>query len=148
RPQLMDRFGLRVAVRGLMDTQERIEVYERNREFVATPRKFIWEWSEAMVAARDEIAAARELLKRTTISADAMKLGIELVQKLDIDSHRADYTMFEAARAHAAADSRDCAEVEDIRAVAPMALRQRRSQFMVDYFSQQRGEDDEIKGII
>ena len=52
--------------------------------------------------------------------------------------------MFEAARAHAAADGRDVAGVDDIRAVAPMALRQRRSQFMVDYFNRQHEEDSAI----
>jgi magnesium chelatase subunit I len=145
RPQLLDRFGLRVAVRGLMDTDERLEVYERNRQFRATPRKFIMEWAHAMVDAREEIIAARELLKQTTISPEALKLGIALVQKLDIDSHRADYTMFEAARAHAAADSRTCADESDVRAVAPMALRQRRSQFMVDFFNEQHEEDEEIR---
>ncbi|HVO41094.1 MAG TPA: ATP-binding protein, partial [Aggregatilineales bacterium] len=148
RPQLLDRFGLRVAVRGLSDVQERLDVYERNRAFRAAPRKFIMEWAHAMVDAREEIAAARELLKHTTVSPEALNLGIELVRGLNIDSHRADYTMFEAARAHAAADGRDCAQVNDIRVVAPMALRQRRSQFMVDFFNQQRGEDDEIRAHI
>src|SRR5260221_13230878 len=33
RPQIMDRFGLRVAVRGLMDTAERLEGYKRVRAY-------------------------------------------------------------------------------------------------------------------
>jgi magnesium chelatase subunit I len=80
-----------------------------------------------------------------TLSQDALKLGLNLVRQLDVDSHRAEYTMFEAARAYAAADGRDCAGVSDIRAVAPMALRQRRSQFMVDFAHQQQTEDDTIR---
>ena len=52
------------------------------------------------------------------------------------------------ARAHAAADGRDIANVLDIRAVAPMALRQRRSQFMVSFFTSQREEDDQIRSYV
>jgi magnesium chelatase subunit I len=54
----------------------------------------------------------------------------------------------EAARAHTAADGRTEATVEDISAVAPMALRQRRSQFMVDYFEESEKEEEEIKAIM
>lgn len=53
--------------------------------------------------------------------------------------------MFEAARAHAAADGRDVADVGDIRRVAPMALRHRNSPFMVEFFRQQAEEDRVIQ---
>src|SRR5690606_7519599 len=96
-------------------------------------------------AAREEIALARELLLETELSDEATEIGLALVQQLGIDSHRAEYAMFEAARAHAAADGRDAADVADIRAVAPMALRQRRSPFMVEFFEQQTAEDEQIR---
>jgi Mg-chelatase subunit ChlI len=56
--------------------------------------------------------------------------------------------MFEAARAHAAADGRDVAKVADVRAVAPLALRQRGSQFMVDFFNRQAEEDEQIRTLL
>lgn len=145
RPQILDRFGLRVNVRGLNGLEDRLEVYKRVRNYREFPTRFIRQWEEATAATRDEIILARELLKETTIAEDAVSLGLTLVQKLDIDSHRAEYTMFEASRAHAAADGRDIATIADIRAVAPMALRQRRSQFMVNFFTAQREEDDQIR---
>jgi magnesium chelatase subunit I len=148
RPQILDRFGLRVNVRGLMGQEERLEVYKRVRLYRETPSQFIRQWEQATAATRDEIILARELLKETTIADEAIALGLALVQRLDIDSHRAEYTMFEAARAHAAADGRDVANVHDIRAVAPMALRQRRSQFMVSFFNSQREEDDQIRAFV
>jgi magnesium chelatase subunit I len=144
RPQLMDRFGLRVVVRGLMDREQRMEIYRRVRAYRANPRAFIREWAGATVEARDEVAMARELLKTVQVSDEAMTLGLDLVRQLDIDSHRAEYTMFEAARAYAAADGRDCATMQDVRAVARMALRQRRSQFMVDFARRQQEEDSAI----
>ena len=146
RPQIMDRFGLRVAVRGLTDTIERLEVYRRVRAYRTNPRGFIHDWAAAILAAREEVGLARELLTEVTLTNEALELGLHLVQRLDIDSHRTEYTMFEAARAYAAADGRDSAGIEDVRAVAPLALRQRRSQFMLDFFLEQQGEDATIRG--
>ena len=141
RPQIMDRFGLRVTVRGLTSEQDRMEVYERVRRYRAHPRAFSAEWAEATRAAREEIMLARELLTEVTLAPEAQQVGLELVNRLGLDSHRAEYTMFEAARAHAAADGRDIATVADVRTVASLALRQRQSQFIADFFSHQAEED-------
>lgn len=145
RPQLLDRFGLRVNVRGLMEAEERLEIYNRVRAYRTNPRAFLREWASATVAAREDVMSARKLLNQVVLEEDALKLGLDLVRLLDIDSHRAEYTMFEAARAYAAADGRERATIQDLRAVAPLALRQRRSQYMVDYFNEQQREDDFIR---
>lgn len=145
RPQIMDRFGLRVNVRGLSAMQDRLEVYERVRQYRSNPGAFTRQWELATAATREEVMLARELLKETTLSDEAVALGLALVHDLNIDSHRAEYTMFEAARAHAAADGRDSASVADIRAVAPMALRQRHSEFMANFFESQQEEDKQIR---
>ncbi len=144
RPQILDRFGLRINVRGLMSGEERLEVNERVRRYRLNASAFIREWAEATAAAREEIILARELLKETTLAPEAIQIGLHLVQVLDIDSHRAEYTMFEAARAYAASDGRDVATVSDMRVVAPLALRQRRSPFMVSFFEGQAEEDAQI----
>jgi magnesium chelatase subunit I len=148
RPQIMDRFGLRVNVRGLMDPAERLEVYKRVRAYRQNPHQFVHEWEAVTAEVREEIIYARELLKSTTLEDQAVEIGLKLVQMLDIDSHRAEYTLFEAARAYAAADGRDKAGVDDVRAVAPMALRQRRSEFMVNFYESQRMEDEHIRAQI
>ncbi|MAS34246.1 MAG: magnesium chelatase [Anaerolineaceae bacterium] len=145
RPQILDRFGLRVNVRGLMDKEDRLEIYKRSRAYRSYPAAFVRQWEVATAATREDVIAARDLLKETQLADDAVEVGLSLVQELDIDSHRAEYTMFEAARAHAAADGRDLATVADIRAVAPMALRQRRSEFMVNFFHSQQTEDEQIR---
>jgi magnesium chelatase subunit I len=145
RPQIMDRFGLRVPVQGLLEPADRLEVYQRVRRYQGNRRRFLAEWAEVTAQAREEIILARELLKETELSELAIEVGLRLVNNLGIDSHRAEYAMFEAARAHAAADGRDAADVRDIRAVAPMALRQRRSPFMADFFVRQSEEDLSIR---
>jgi magnesium chelatase subunit I len=145
RPQILDRFGLRVNVRGLMTKEERLEIYRRNYEYRRNASAFVRQWDHATAITREEINLARELLKETRLSDDVIDIGLSLIQDLDIDSHRAEFTMFEAARAHAAADGRDVADLRDIRAVAPMALRQRRSEFMVNFSRNQQEEDEQIR---
>jgi magnesium chelatase subunit I len=145
RPQILDRFGLRVNVRGLMEKEDRLEVYRRVQQYRRNPARFIAQWEEVTTEALEDILIARELLKETTLSEKSLEIGLDLVQKLEIDSARAEYTMFEAARAHAAADGRTVAEPHDIRTVAPMALRQRRSEFMVNFFEMQQEEDMQIR---
>lgn len=148
RPQILDRFGLRVNVRGLTDKAERLEVYRRVRQYRQHPTAFVRGWDYEMAAVRDDILMARELLKETTLAEDSVELGLALVEHLQIDSHRAEYTLFEAARAHAAADGRNVATVSDIQAVASLALRQRQSEFMTSFFEQQAAEDGQIQALI
>ncbi|NWG16678.1 MAG: ATP-binding protein [Chloroflexi bacterium] len=148
RPQILDRFGLRVNVRGLTTKAERLDVYQRVRGYRQNPAHFLAQWEVATAEVREEIILARELLKQTTLSDEAINIALTLVHDLEIDSHRAEYTLFEAARAYAASDGRDQATAQDIRAIAPMALRQRRSEFMAHFFESQHEEDERIRARI
>ena len=57
-------------------------------------------------------------------------------------------TMFEAARAHAIADGRLKVEPQDLQTVAPIALRLRRSEFMMEYFSEQASEEQQLHKLL
>jgi Mg-chelatase subunit ChlI len=94
------------------------------------------------------VQAAKERLEHTSLSDEAFVVGFELIRRLEIDSHRADYVMFESARAYAAMDGRTRATVDDLLAVAPLALRQRRSVYMKQFFLEQSQEDEEIRASI
>ena len=148
RPQIMDRLGLRVNVRGLSEIDERIEVYKRVRDFRRNPTAFIRQWELETAEAREEIILARDNLKKTELPDETIRAGVELVNQLDIDSHRAEFTMFEAARAYAAADDRTEVTMDDLMIVAPLALRQRRSEFMVNFFHRQTDEDMQIRSVL
>jgi magnesium chelatase subunit I len=81
------------------------------------------------------------------LTPEAENLALEMVRTLKISSHRAEITTLETARACAAADERTLATVEDVAFVAPMAMRQRRSAFMEQYFEAVRAEDQEIEAV-
>ena len=145
RPQIMDRFGLRLIVHGLLQPEERLEAYRRVRAYLTNPRATIAAYADQTLAAREEVQAARNLIPQVKLTPPAEKVGLELVRRLEIDSLRAEITLFEAARAYAAADNRTVVTPTDVRQVAPMALRLRRSQFMIDYFAAQQKEEHEIQ---
>lgn len=144
RPQIMDRFGLRVIVHGLDQPQERIEAYRRSRAYRMNPRATVNQYLEETMIARDEVLSARDLIASVALPDDVIRAGAEMIKQLQIDSLRAEITLFEAARALAAADSRTSVSLDDLHAVAPMALRLRRSEFMVKYFAQQEEENIEL----
>ena len=101
-----------------------------------------------MEAAASEIRNARERVKHVSVPDHVANPAIELVQRLGIDSLRAEITWFESARAYAAADGREEVTMEDLKAVAPMALRLRRSLFMNEYFEGQIGEEKELTNML
>ncbi len=148
RPQIMDRFGLRVIVRGLEDADERLEAYRRVQAYLTNPRSLSTSYAEEVRAAAEEVQSARSRLAKVTISKKTAQPAIRLVQNLGIDSLRAEITWFEAARAYTAADGRSKVLPEDLQAVAPMALRLRRSVFMTEYFSSQGKEEEELVGLL
>ncbi len=141
RPQLMDRFGLRAVVRGLDASEMRYQAYERAMAYKHRPELFAASFAEGTLALADEIQQARDRLPQVTVSTAARELGLDLVQQLTIDSNRAEITLFEAARAHAAADERCETLPEDVQAVALLALRQRQSPQLAQFFADQAEED-------
>lgn len=144
RPQILDRFGLRVLVNGLVDNEERYLAIQNARSFSHQPRQFIEHFSETTEQVRVEIENAREILPNVHISKQLIKKCIQITQNLKLDSLRAEMTWFESARAVAAIDDRTTVTEQDMITVAKMALRMRRSKFMDDYFLDQDFESQEI----
>ncbi len=148
RPQIMDRFGLRVIVRGLMSPQERLEAYRRVHAYLGQPRQVVLDYSPDTAEVQSDIQAARDRLPKVILPDPVAGQGLDLVQHLKIDSLRAEITMFEAARAYAAVDGREEVIPSDLREVAPMALRLRRSAFMTEYFTNQGVEETELSTVL
>jgi magnesium chelatase subunit I len=144
RPQIMDRFGLRVLVRGLTIPGERLQVYRRVTSYQKNPNNLITRYSRDTSMAGREIQAARDMLPQVTIADKIAEHGIRLVQRIGIDSLRAEITLFEASRAYAAADGRKEVKKEDLLRIAPMALRLRKSDFITHFFEAQKEEEDLI----
>ncbi len=144
RPQIMDRFGLRIVVKGLEDVKDRLEAYKRVESYLTNTRRIIYDYKDETRLAQAEIQIARDILPEVKIPGNISEKGLDLIRRLKIDSLRAEITLFEAARAFAALDNRKLVNIGDIQTVASMALRMRRSEFIETYLSDQGKEDREI----
>ncbi len=148
RPQIQDRFGLRVLVRGIQNSEERLEIYRRSMAYQRKPYKFALDWAAETEAAAQEVTEARKRLPQVVFGEGVQEEGLRWVEALKIDSHRAEMTLFEAGRAHAAVDNRLEVTLDDLRAVASLALRQRQTDFGTRYFADQEVEDQKIKEVV
>lgn len=148
RPQIMDRFGLRAVVRGLDDINLRYLAYQQAVLYSQNPEALAAAYAPYTLTLAQEIEQARQRLPAVTISETSRDLGLSLIQQLQVDSNRAEISLFEAARAHAAADERVEVTPADINAVALLALRQRQSEAINEFFQQQAAEDSKLRGIM
>ena len=148
RPQIMDRFGLRVLVKGLDSKENRLDAYQRTRAFLENRRAFSAQYADATRIFRQEIQAGREILRQVQLPDEVARLGLDLVEKMEVESLRAEITLFEAARAHAVADGRELVTIQDLKQVAGMALRLRRSEFIEQYLEHQNTEAELLNKIL
>jgi len=125
RPQLLDRFGLCVQVNSLRDKALRMEVLKRKAEFDDDPEGFFKKWEPEQKKLLEKILQAKENLKEVKITEDALSQVVEITSELNLDGHRADITMLKSARAYAAFNGKDKITREEIKKVAPLALRHR-----------------------
>ncbi len=105
-------------------------------------------YAEATLQLAQEVQDASDRLADVIISEEAKLYGLEIVQRAQIESNRAEITLFEAARAHAAADERLEVLRTDIEAVALLALRQRQSAELLRFFETQHEEDAQLEAIL
>jgi magnesium chelatase subunit I len=148
RPQITDRFGLRVWVAPLDDPHLRLEIYRRAQAFRSDPEAFRASYAEQTAALRDEVAAAREILPHVVIPPPIEALALTIIQDLKIPSHRAEITLLEAARARAAADFRGSVQQDDVLKLALLALRQRQSPALEAYAARMQEENSTIGAVL
>ncbi|WP_153788909.1 ATP-binding protein [Pseudomonas sp. EMN2] len=128
RPQLLDRFGLNVALDGLPAPEARQQIIRRRLAFDSDPEAFCAQWASAQTELRERCRAARERLAAIALDDQALAWITERCYAAGVDGLRADLVWLRAARAHAAWRGHMAIEEQDVDAVAEFALRHRRRQ--------------------
>ncbi|MCK9798811.1 AAA family ATPase [Pseudomonas sp. MAFF 302030] len=128
RPQLLDRFGLNVALDGHTAPAERGQIIRRRLDFDSDPEAFCAQWDAAQQALRERCHSARARLASIPLDDQALEQITERCFAASVDGLRADLVWLRAARAHAAWRGAEAIRDEDIDAVAEFALRHRRRQ--------------------
>ena len=105
RPQFLDRFGMCVAVSGITDEEERLEILRRRFIFERAadglqPLPPAWEAEDAALAR--QIVKARGALAGVALDEGMLRLIVRTASRAGTAGHRAEIAMMKAARALAA----------------------------------------------
>jgi Mg-chelatase subunit ChlI len=137
RPQLLDRFGLVVQVRGEYELENRKEIVRRRLKFEANPAGFLANYQLEQQRTAEKILRAKEVLPEVEVDEGWLDLTVRIAIELGVDGHRADINLIKAARTLAAFQGRDVVEKSDILTASQLVLphRLRRGPFEETDFS-------------
>jgi len=126
RPQLLDRFGLAVDIKGIPEQEAREEVVKRRIAFEKDPLSFITAWEGEQKRVRKQIEEAKKLLPKVHLGEEMLKLITQICIDFAVDGHRADIVMHKTAATLAAYDGRIEVNKMDVKEAAELALLHRR----------------------
>jgi magnesium chelatase subunit I len=131
RPQLLDRFGLSVEIKGEKDIPTRTEVVKRRLAFDADPEGYVARCMNELDAVRENIVSAKALLPKVRADDAVVEMVVSTTIHFDVDGYRADITLMKAAKANAALEGRTAVTKNDIMDTAELVLshRMRRRPF-------------------
>jgi magnesium chelatase subunit I len=128
RPQLLDRFGLSLALANPVDAQQRTAILRARLGFDENPAALGEQHAEEQRALSAALVAARAALPRLAWSDEVLHHAAARAMAAGVDGMRADLVMLRAARALAALEGRGEITVGDVDAVAELALAHRRPE--------------------
>lgn len=137
RPQLLDRFGLTVDVRGETNLEKRVEVIKRRLAFEEDGEAFSKNYEEEHALIVKKMEQARDLLPEVKIPEAMLELTAEITLELGVDGHRADITLIKTALTLAAFEEEKEVDRKHILEAAELVLphRMRRLPFEEGHLS-------------
>ncbi len=136
RPQLLDRFGLMVSVRGEMDEERRSQILQTVLEFDYA--RFLQEQGKSApfieeACAKDDaykamLLAAKDNLYQVVVPPPIARYCVRIAKAFQAEGHRGDYVMALAARAYAAREEQPEVTPVHVQQVAGLALQHRRPE--------------------
>ncbi len=142
RPQLLDRFGLAVEVKGIQERNARADIVCRRLAFEEDAAAFATRWEDEQERLRHQMREAKHLLPEVELDREMLDLITNICVDFGVDGHRADIVIYKTARTLAALKDRQRVIPEDIKEAARFALlhRQRRQPFDKAYLHQDQLE--------
>ena len=122
RPQLLDRFGLSIDIKGMKDAEERIEVIDVVEEFERDPETFSKRYEKAQEELRQRILEAREILNDVEISRALKMKIVEICLEFDVHGHRADFLIARTAKTIAAYNQQKNVTDDDVKQATELVL--------------------------
>ena len=104
RPQLLERFGLCVQIRGETEMEDRREILRRRMAYERGDPAFFRRFDGKTEALRARLARAGETIGDIRIPETALRLAADIVREAGCPGNRAELLLVETARAIAALD--------------------------------------------
>lgn len=128
RPQLLDRFGLSVLLANPTNADLRVAIMRARLNFDETPHALAGLHAPEQARLVAAVATARTGLAGLAWSDAVLRHVATVALDSDVDGMRADLVILRAARALTAFDGRSEVTVQDVDAVAELALAHRRGE--------------------
>lgn len=137
RPQLLDRFGLMVAVETITDRAQRRQILdhvlrfdqalaeERNKQTIDPWLAEGWKQTEKRC---QELEQAKAQFYSVKMAPEVPDACVDISEAFGVDGHRGEYLLAMAACAYAAREQVKIATLEHLSAVADLVLRHRQQQ--------------------
>lgn len=125
RPQLLDRFGICIDVKGLLNQSDRVRIVRNRLAFERDPKVYFQTYQQAEADLKNLVEQARTRLPDVQVGDRELALAVQLALALGVEGHRADLVTVRAAAALAALEGRKTVERADIKRTAVLALRHR-----------------------
>ncbi len=122
RPQLLDRFGLCVNIRGVESVEERVTIMEQRIDFDKDPHNFCTGLQQQSKQLADRIIDARELYPNVTAAQELLHEIARTCLEVGVDGHRGDIVILKTAKTLAAWHGRSEVSLSDIHEAADLAL--------------------------
>ena len=122
RPQLLDRFGLVVQVRGETDKDVRKEIIKRRLAYEKDASGLSESFCEEEKKMRHRIAQAKENLTSIKIMEEVYDIAVNIGIAFEVDGHRADITLIKTAQTMAAFEAEPSVSRDHVFRAATLAL--------------------------
>lgn len=144
RPQLLDRFGMVVDVKGEETLDLRVKIIENRLAYEEDYKKFCRRFAKKQKALKETIAKAKELLSQVKADKKILSLAAEIGIAYGTEGHRADISMIKTAKTIAAYDGRNQVSKEDIKRAALYTLPHRMRKDPLENGEMQQAPLDKI----
>ena len=143
RPQLLDRFGLCVDIKGIRDVTRRVELIKYRLRYETDPEAFAASWQAVESELCEQILLAQKLISEVKISDNMLELISQICVDMGVDGHRADITMMKTSITLAAFNGRTDVLEEDVKEAAELVLSHRMRSKPFDNHSDKQDKLDE-----
>ena len=141
RPQLLDRFGLCIEVKGEKKLKNRIKIIQARQEFDKNTILFKKKYEAEQEKLRNRIINAKKFLPDVILPEEYLEFISLICINFNVDGHRADITIAKTAQTIAAFERRSQVSFEDLKKAMILSLPHRLKK---GPFSQQKFDLDEF----